>query len=137
MHLSQKPRVIFDTNVVISGILFGGTPKQILDLWKQEKVAFCISPQLKIEILSKMANKFHFSESRLVKLDHQLEKRTEKFLPKRKTERSRDPNDNFLLDLAMESQADFLITGDKDLLILKKVGTTHIIRPVDFVTLFS
>lgn len=39
----------------------------------------------------------------------------------------RDEKDNFLLALAQESQADYLLTGDKDLLILKKFEQTNII----------
>jgi putative PIN family toxin of toxin-antitoxin system len=40
---------------------------------------------------------------------------------------SRDPDDNFLLDLAAKINADYLITGDNDLLILKKFQCTNII----------
>jgi putative PIN family toxin of toxin-antitoxin system len=38
----------------------------------------------------------------------------------------RDEKDNFLLSLAKDSKADYLLTGDKDLLILKTFGTTKI-----------
>ena len=38
----------------------------------------------------------------------------------------RDPKDNFLLELAKDGKADYLLTGDKDLLELKKFGKTKI-----------
>ena len=38
----------------------------------------------------------------------------------------RDPKDNFLLSLAVDGKADYLLTGDKDLLVLKKIGNTEI-----------
>jgi len=38
----------------------------------------------------------------------------------------RDPKDNFLLSLAVDGKADYLLTGDKDLLVLKKNGDTEI-----------
>lgn len=38
----------------------------------------------------------------------------------------RDPKDNFLLSLAVDGKADYLLTGDKDLLVLKKFGETEI-----------
>jgi putative PIN family toxin of toxin-antitoxin system len=44
----------------------------------------------------------------------------------------RDEKDNFLLALAIDSKADLLITGDKDLLELKKVQETRIITIADF-----
>jgi uncharacterized protein len=40
---------------------------------------------------------------------------------------SRDPKDNFLLALAKDGKADYLLTGDKDLLTLRKFGRTSII----------
>ena len=38
----------------------------------------------------------------------------------------RDPNDNFLLELSKDGRADFLLTGDKDLLDLRKFDKTKI-----------
>jgi predicted nucleic acid-binding protein len=47
---------------------------------------------------------------------------------------SRDPKDNFLLDLIDVSGADYLITGDKDLLSLNPFKTAKILTPADFET---
>jgi putative PIN family toxin of toxin-antitoxin system len=44
----------------------------------------------------------------------------------------RDPKDNFLLALAKDGNADYLITGDDDLLVLKTFGNTKIITLTDF-----
>ncbi len=44
----------------------------------------------------------------------------------------RDPKDNFLLALAKDGRADFLLTGDKDLLELKKIDKTRIIAIAQF-----
>ena|SRR5690554_6619431 len=45
----------------------------------------------------------------------------------------RDEKDNFLLNLAIDGKADYLITGDKDLLILQKIENTKILTYSDFV----
>ncbi len=45
---------------------------------------------------------------------------------------SRDPKDDYLLSLAKKGKADFLITGDDDLLVLKKHGKTRILKPAAF-----
>lgn len=45
----------------------------------------------------------------------------------------RDPKDNFLLAMAKDSEADFLITGDKDLLVLKQFEETVILTFTDFI----
>lgn len=44
----------------------------------------------------------------------------------------RDPKDNYLLSLAKDANANYLITGDNDLLILKSIGTAKIISYKDF-----
>lgn len=49
----------------------------------------------------------------------------------------RDPKDNFLLSLAIDSEAKFLVTGDLDLLILKSIRDTEIISINDFINLNS
>ena len=45
----------------------------------------------------------------------------------------RDKKDNFLLNLAIDSKADFLVTGDDDLLILKKIKQTKILTYKEFI----
>jgi putative PIN family toxin of toxin-antitoxin system len=45
---------------------------------------------------------------------------------------SRDPNDNYLLAMSLEIGADYLITGDDDLLVMKTVGITKIVNMAEF-----
>jgi len=51
---------------------------------------------------------------------------------KTKTELCRDLKDNFLLSLAIDSNSDYLITGDNDLLVLENVQKTKIIKFNEF-----
>ncbi|NJN72953.1 MAG: putative toxin-antitoxin system toxin component, PIN family [Limnothrix sp. RL_2_0] len=48
---------------------------------------------------------------------------------------SRDPKDNKFLELAVDGNADYLITGDQDLLILHPFQKTQIITPAQFLKL--
>jgi predicted nucleic acid-binding protein len=50
---------------------------------------------------------------------------------------SRDLNDNFLLSLSHDADADYLITGDKDLLVLEETGSTKIMLMGDFLKITS
>jgi hypothetical protein len=52
--------------------------------------------------------------------------------PKEKIEICRDPKDNKLLEIAHESKADYLVTLDKDLLVLSKFERTVICKPQHF-----
>lgn len=47
----------------------------------------------------------------------------------------RDPRDNFLLSLAIDGKANYLLTGDNDLLIINNIGQTQIITVADFLSL--
>jgi putative PIN family toxin of toxin-antitoxin system len=44
----------------------------------------------------------------------------------------RDAKDNWLLEAAVEGEADMIVTGDHDLLVLGRLGDTEIVRPVEF-----
>jgi putative PIN family toxin of toxin-antitoxin system len=44
----------------------------------------------------------------------------------------RDQKDNFLLNLAIDTNADYLVIGDSDLLILKQIKNTRVIKWNDF-----
>lgn len=56
---------------------------------------------------------------------------------KSKIEICRDPKDNFLLALSLDSKADFLLTGDKNLLEIEKIGKTKIITMSSFLSQFN
>lgn len=48
-------------------------------------------------------------------------------------ELSRDAKDNYLLALAIDAEADYLVTGDDDLRVLERIGKTKIVRMGEFV----
>lgn len=50
---------------------------------------------------------------------------------------SRDSADNFVLLQATVTDADFILTGDRDLLVLDAIGHTRIVDPTDFLTLLT
>ena len=50
---------------------------------------------------------------------------------------SRDPNDDYLLDLSVTADADFLVTGDNDLLILKNYHNTNIVSFTSFMAVIA
>lgn len=128
MKSSKKYKVIVDTNVFISGILFGGNAEKILNLIKDLKIVLLVSPEIEAEYLQKF-QKFEIDRTEFEDLFYVLEFKTERFLPTKKVHICRDKKDNKFLELAEEAKADFIVTGDKDLLSLKKHRSTLIISP--------
>jgi len=131
MNWSIKLRVVVDTNVFISGLLWGGNPGKILNLWLWGKFNLLMSPYLCFEIID-VYQKFDNPSQDIEKLRLYLETKTIKIIPKKKVRVCRDPKDNQILALCWVGQADFLITGDKDLLSLKEFKNTKIVRPKEF-----
>lgn len=131
MISSIRPLVVLDTNVFISGLLWGGNPKKVIEQWLEEEYTFAISPYLAHEILTTYM-RFENSPENIEKLTLYLTTKTRRVLPKRKVTVCRDPKDNQILDLCLASGADYLITGDKDLLTLKHYKQTIIVTPAQF-----
>lgn len=128
---SIKPRVVIDTNVFVSAFLAGGRPQKIINLWLEGRIVVLLSPFLLTEILNTLA-KFGFTQTDLINLQAILEEHTLKIIPKKQAKVCRDPKDNQVLDLAVAGQADYLVTGDKDLLTLKEFHATKILKPAEF-----
>ncbi len=129
------PRVIVDTNVFLSGVLFGGNPRKVVFAWLNNQYILCLSPELKAEILNKLRLKFLVPISIVDFVADALDVKSEKYIPKKKVDLCKDPGDNFLLELAEESRADYLISGDKYVLELKQYKSTKIISPRDFLNI--
>lgn len=126
-----------DTNVFLSGILFGGNPRSVVEAWLDNQFILCLSPELKAEILNKLRLKFLVPNSILGYVEEALEVKSEKYVPKTKVNVCKDPDDNFLLELAQEAHADYLVSGDKFVLELKKYKSAKIVTPREFLEILG
>jgi len=131
MSLSTKPRVVIDTNVLISGTLWGGKPGLIIKHYRRGKFTVLISPFILAE-LANFLEEYHIEEEQRRIILNEFESTPIKIIPPKKVTICRDTKDNQILDLCLAGKADFLITGDKDLLALKKFRDTKILRPKEF-----
>src|SRR3989344_287125 len=120
-------KVILDPNIILSGALFGGIPAALLKGIQQKKFELCLSVGLYTEIFDKLIYKFGVDKkiledvTELLNIGILYNTQALVSLPQ-------DTNDAYLLDLAEESNADYLVTGDKKhLLPLKKWKKTQII----------
>lgn len=132
--MPKLPRVVVDTNIIVSGLITTGTPPaKVLDAVHKKKVTLLISD----EVVSEYLRVLEYPHIRKYKkiTDQTITHLTALFI--NETERveiltpstaSPDPDDDKFLSLAVEGQADFIITGDKaDLLSLKEISGIRII----------
>lgn len=131
----KSKKVILDTNLWIS-FLISKQLNFIDDLLLEGKFKLIFSKELVDEFLTVAKRpKFekYFSESNITALLRLFDRYGKLIEVSSNIQKCRDYKDNFLLNLAVDSKADFLITGDEDLLVLKKIGNTKIIFWSDFV----
>jgi len=126
------PNIILDTNVIVSGLVFGGKIKNILQAVFTQDVEMVSCDELEREVLRILVGKFEVSLDHLT-LAKKLLKIAKTYTVKKPYPHiSRDKNDNYLLGLIEISNAEILVTGDKDLLVLGSYKGCVIVKPSEF-----
>ncbi len=131
---AKNIKVIFDTNVWIS-FLIGKRLSFIKNYISNGQITIVTTEQLLIEIkevTSRERLKKYFPKESVIELLELLETISEKVEIKPTHFINRDPKDNFLLDLIDFAEADYLVTGDKDLLIHNPFKSAAILTPANF-----
>jgi len=129
--------VVIDTNVFVSALTGGTASRKILMFLKIGRFKLIISEELLTEITGVLSRpKFKFDKNNLDRILRYITRRSHIVFPKEKVSVCRDPKDNIVLECAVAGKADFIVTGDKDLLSLKKFRKTSIISPHQFLKMF-
>jgi uncharacterized protein len=112
-------RVVFDTNVYISALMFGGLPGSLLDLALLQSFLLVISPSLLDELDEKLRLKFEVPAEDAAIIRAKLESNAEIVKPNMVLDVIEDdPDDNRVLECAVKGSADYVVTGDRHLLKL-------------------
>lgn len=131
-------RVILDVNVWISALLWGGVPGRTLRLARNQQIIVFSSEFLLLELeITLKRDKF---QQRLQQRGYTVEelmsvvKCLSNDCPNISvdTPQLRDPKDNFVLATAVAANAEAIITGDLDLLVLIEFNNIPILTPQDF-----
>ncbi|KKS32402.1 MAG: Toxin-antitoxin system toxin component, PIN family [Candidatus Amesbacteria bacterium GW2011_GWA2_42_12] len=130
----NKTRVVLDTNVLVSAIVFGGTPKEVLNLILKEEFIGVTSISLMAELSEVVHKKFSFKKPDLEYLEEQINIDFEVVKPRNSVRSARDDDDNRVLEAAITGECDYIITGDEDLLVLKKYKNIRILTPKEFLS---
>lgn len=126
-------RFLLDTNIYISAILFGGKPKEIIDLARDKKVEIIISEYILWEIKEVLSRKFRFPDYRLNVIEHDILSLAQLVrVSSMINVITEHPIDNAILACAIDGHADAIITGDKHILSLKKYRDIPILTPQRF-----
>ena len=132
-------KVVADTNVVVSAIFWPGESRDCLVLWARRRYDLAVS----IPLLEEYSEIAHRLARRIHEVDPEpwlqwIERKAKVYEPiplgKR---RSRDPNDDPFLACALACGAKFVVSKDKDLLVLEKPFGLEILPPHQFLLRFA
>jgi uncharacterized protein len=128
-------RVVLDTNVVVSALLFNGISSMLVSLWQEDLITLLLSREVLDEYLRVLSYpKFRLTEEEIRELiQEEILPHAEVVKPKRRLRVvQRDPSDNKFLECAIAGRARFIISGDKDLLSIGTYRQIRIQSPAQF-----
>jgi putative PIN family toxin of toxin-antitoxin system len=134
-------RVLLDTNLLISYLLTpqqNGVIAQVVEAGLLGRFALLLPEDLLSELANRVVAKEYLAEritAEQMRALADILAEVSEMVPKIATEIpavTRDPKDDYLLAYALVGQADYLVTGDKDLLVLGQVEKTRIVTARDF-----
>ena len=130
-------RIVLDTNVLISGVFFGGFPRKILTSVVRQKVTACATAEIIDEyetIVQEMIDRKQGHINRTILAP--LIKAMEIIETTTNIDICRDPDDNKFLECGWDSHALYIVSGDKDLPVLEKYENIHIITAKEFCDIY-
>lgn len=129
-------RVVIDTNVLVSGIFWSGTPCKVLDAWAADKiVAFASAGILEeyFEVIDRLASRCGREDLakrwKTCLFDH-----VELIAPNVEYYDCRDRDDAKFVECALAANAEYIISGDDDLLSLEEVNGIQVVTPAQFLS---
>ncbi len=131
-----KKKIVLDTNILISALGWKGNPNEIFRRVADGDFELIIS-QKQLEELKEVMDypKFTFTEgqkSKFIAILLEIAKVVE--ISEKLKVIKEDPDDDIILETAVENNADFIISGDDHLLNLKKYNNVKIVTAAEFLS---
>ncbi|OGV60735.1 MAG: putative toxin-antitoxin system toxin component, PIN family [Lentisphaerae bacterium GWF2_50_93] len=127
-------RAVVDTNVFISSF-FGGNPRKIIDLWKQDRLQLCLSQAIVeeyVEVLLRLGLQDKMEIKELLSLFSKGGNTLFTSETETVTLVADDPDDNKFIECAVALEAEYIVSGDKHLLNIGKYLNIKILSPLAF-----
>ena len=125
-------RVVFDSNVLVAAFATHGVCHDLFEHCLKNTTILC-SDFIACEVERILIDKIKIPARKASEIIRYLKSQAQWISPERVVvENLRDPNDHMIIATALSGEADYLITGDKDMLVLKKIKRTIIISPREY-----
>jgi putative PIN family toxin of toxin-antitoxin system len=130
-------RVVFDTKVLISVLIFGGKPEVTLQVAMAKGVTLVVSAEILLELEGVLVEKFGWTPERASTVRRRIREAAELVVPRLVITACEDPDDNRILEAAKEGPADVIVSGDKHLLRMKVFEGIEILTVGEFLMRMS
>ena len=136
-------RAVLDVNVLVSALISpNGTPARVLDLWRAGEFLVLTSEAILVELervlaAPRLRKKYRLTSEDVAGLLRGLRRFTIGVTVDSGEPVVRDPDDAKFLSCAVAGKADYLVTGDADLLSLCEYGGIAVVTPAAFVRVLS
>lgn len=130
----MKPCVVFDTNVLISGYLWNGSPRQAIQIAKSKGCSLLYCNESIEELIRVLSLKFKLSALEIGRVILDIKSRGKRIVVKSNDSPiTDDPTDNLFINLAIDGNAKIIVSGDSHLLKLKEYGNISILSVAGFI----
>ncbi len=123
---------MFDTNVLISALVYGGLPRELLTSVFRGEVTLVTSTVLMDELEEVLVARFAHDPSLARTVRAEIEMLAEVVDVSELARVARDPDDDAVLAAAIAGEASAIVSGDRDLLVLAEHHGIRIVTPRDF-----
>jgi putative PIN family toxin of toxin-antitoxin system len=126
--------IVIDSNIWISALVFGGNPRRIFEQTVSKGWRIAVSEEIYTEIRRILQQKFPEFVQDLEDLIQVLQPNVYMVrLGSQEVELSRDKDDNKIIETALIAKAHYVISGDKDLLVLRNYKNIQFLTPKQFI----
>jgi uncharacterized protein len=131
-------RAVVDTNVIVSGSLIrNGNEDRVLRAWQRGAFDLVVSPHLLEDLgralfYEQIRERRWMTDADVVEFLEAVAAASVLVAGRRRVRASRDPDDDKFLAAALEARAAFVVTGDRDLLAIRRFRRVRIVRPATF-----
>ena len=127
-------KVVLDTNILISAIVFGGKPRQVLEAAIKGHIQLVLTEEITGEMRGVLeGKKFQYPKEITDLIIRELEAMAEIVKPKESiTLIEKNPEDNRVLECAQEAHADYVVSRDLLLIEIKEFQSTKILTLREF-----
>ena len=132
-------KAVLDTNVLIAAFLTEGLCSGLMIRARKQVFSLVLCDDIINEFQSILRKKFKITPADVSEISAIVSEAASEIIHDLSPVPNicRDPNDNMIIACAVDAQADYIVTGDEDLLILKKYKGIIILNPRNFEALFA